>query len=847
MKKKEKIKKYTKIFETLLFITVVINILLFAYKKENILSRANYKILVQESEGSSNYVAYNGSKFPKSGYTFASYECENGGTVTQTSKGVFSYTGDSDSCVLKFDIVNSSCNDDSLYCVLANEAADGIYAGEYTGNGSSSFDNKVYYYKYNSENNNVYFANYCWKMVRTTDTGGVKLLFNGVKNSNGVCDGTTTYDDNGTTTTDTSGIIGKSKFNENSDSLAYVGYMYNTVYNYQSQTPGAYMYGNSFTYSNGTYTLTDTITTSGNATESDLTNHHYTCFNTEGTCTSISYIYYLSETTAYYITLTNGKNINDAINEMLYNADVNANDSALKTTTETWYANNMVNYTQYLEDTVYCNDRSTSDLGGWNPNNDVFSNSFYFSVHDRYITVTANSTTGEDYDFINPDFTCANTNDSFTVSTENGNGKLTYPVGFLTGDEASIAYEEAITDYDTYRDKYLAFYNDEEYSYLKTPVEYWLGSPADFSNYRAYDFAVGFGLPGFGRVDLDHGVRPVISLKPGTEYVDGDGSRNNPYIVGTKKSYTTLNKLQSLNSNIQVNSGTPDFSQIAETDEGVYSAEDDYGTSYYWRGAATTNYIKFGKNSSNQDLYWRIVRINGNGSLRLFYLGDDINDNDYISDVVFNNSDTSNAYLGYMYGDPNGSTFESTHANINSSSAKNALDNWYVSNIQGKTIEEYISDTEFCYDRSIIEENTGNGVGTNVTHYASYTRNYTNKSPSLLCTQKNDRFTVNDVGVGNGNLSKPIGLITLDEILMAGGNYEINEEHFLNGNIYYWTGTPIRFEYSEANVAFLTNEGDFDWVEVNAKKDLVPVINITPEAVSTLTGSGTVSDPFVVH
>ena len=100
MKKKEKIKKYTKLFETLLFITVVINILLFAYKKENILSRANYKILVQESEGSSNYVAYSGRTFPKSRYTFASYECENGGTVTQTSKGVFSYTGDSDSCVL---------------------------------------------------------------------------------------------------------------------------------------------------------------------------------------------------------------------------------------------------------------------------------------------------------------------------------------------------------------------------------------------------------------------------------------------------------------------------------------------------------------------------------------------------------------------------------------------------------------------------------------------------------------------------------------------------------------------------------------------------------------------------
>ena len=249
MKKKEKIKKYTKIFETLLFITVVINILLFAYKKENILSRANYKILVQESEGSSNYVAYNGSKFPTSGYTFASYECENGGTVTQTSKGVFSYTGDSDSCTLKFDISIPTYLEDG-HCTFENDSSGGggnanmsgltlmmknasqgeddeswftdtaenqNQAGVYTRKGTSNDAYPIYYYRgaYGEVNNNLIFNNYCWKIVRTTATGSVRILYNGPAVNN-TCPNQTGSDT----------MIGESPFNESYNDPKYVGYRY---------------------------------------------------------------------------------------------------------------------------------------------------------------------------------------------------------------------------------------------------------------------------------------------------------------------------------------------------------------------------------------------------------------------------------------------------------------------------------------------------------------------------------------------------------------------------------------------------------------------------------------------
>ena len=827
MKKKEKIKKYTKIFETLLFITVVINVLLFAYKKENILSRANYKILVQESEGSSNYVAYNGSKFPKSGYTFASYECENGGTVTQTSKGVFSYTGDSDSCVLKFDISPFSCDDDSLYCVLANEAEDGGLAAKYNGEHADAFDRSgtedIYYFTTPIKNDetqgnqlldkwNVIFGGFCWQMLRTTDTGGVKMIYNGVP-SNGTCNNTGEGQQ-----------IGLSTYNDEGGMLSYVGYMYNTVYERDSYsfTEDSYTFGNSFTYSNGIYTLTDTITVSNDLSKTDLSNHHYTCFNNTGSCSSVNYIVSsvpLVNTGAYYLNLTNGKSIEDAINEMLYADDVNSTNSVVKTVIDAWYQNNLSSYSNYLEDTVFCNDRTIDTYAGWNPNGGNINDlSLYFHNNNAM------------------DLSCTNDTDRF--STLNNKAKLTYPIGLANLPE--FVYINNLIP-------------------LTTGQTYWLMTPGGlyFPNGSLGMFAIySSGRPHTMITENEYGVRPVISLKPGTEYASGDGSKNNPYIVSTSKAQTTLVKLQKLNSNIQVNSGTPDFSQIATTDEGLYSAEDDYGTSYYWRGAATTNYIQFGKNANNEDLYWRIVRINGDGSLRLFYAGTSATATDNIGTSKYNENNDDNAYVGYMYGTSGSSSYESTHENINSSSLKSYLENWYSANLSEKSFEKYISDVIFCNDRV-----STNGYSQQNSYYgSSYPR-----VPSLLCTQVNDKFTKNDVQHGNAKLSYSIGTLTYDEIIFGGANTSnpassSNSNNFLYKPNEYWTMTSRSFTNYDANVGGSTvHFGPAATVytlctnnigipgSVNLNKIVVPVINISQEAVKTLTGAGTSADPFVVH
>ena len=344
---------------------------------------------------------------------------------------------------------------------------------------------------------------------------------------------------------------------------------------------------------------------------------------------------------------------------------------------------------------------------------------------------------------------------------------------------------------------------------------------------------------------------------------------------GSASTASTLQMLQALNPNIQVNSGTPDFSQAATTDEGLYSTQDDYGTSYYWRGAATTNYIQFGKNSSNQDLYWRIIRINGDDSLRLLYAGTSANAQDIIGKSAFSTKNNDNGYLGYMYGNfteptncvivsggvyscSGGSTsYEQATENVNSSTMKIYLENWYQNNFLNKNFEKYISDSEFCYDRVTVTNNTG--YSTKNTAYAPNWR-YSNLAPILTCPQKNDTFTVSDTSIGNGKLTYSIGLLTMDEAMMAGATkeYENDKYYLYKDGVDYYTGSPSRFSFNSFDddidhyrvLFYIEEDGTLlgnDWNITSPTINVVPVINISQEAVATLTGIGTSTDPFVVH
>ena len=374
-------------------------------------------------------------------------------------------------------------------------------AGVYILSGTEKSSNPIYYYRGAVTNNNVLFADFCWKIVRTTETGGIKLVYNGVPASDGSCANTGTA----------SQLSSTSAFNSSYKSPADVGYMYGTRYEYGSQSLSSqsetYLYGNTVTWDGTNYTLNDTYSSSSwtNDKATLATKYHYTCFDSDGSCTSVYYIHYFgNSSTAYYLTLTDGKDIEDAKDEMF----TNTTNSTIKAVIDNWYASNMTDYTDMLEDTVWCNDRTITSGSLAGESVDAGTGYSYFGAYLRNVTNKA------------PSVTCSNTNDSFTVSSSNGNGALTYPVGLLTADEMTMA-GSGNSGYSTS-------------AYLYTGQAQWSLSPSYFSNY----YAGGFYLNSSGQlydtysVSSTYGVRPSVSLIPGTQIVSGDGTTTSPYIMG---------------------------------------------------------------------------------------------------------------------------------------------------------------------------------------------------------------------------------------------------------------------------------------------------------------------------
>lgn len=489
----------------------------------------------------------------------------------------------------------------------------------------------IHYFRGNVDNNNLIFGGFCWKIIRTTETGGVKLLYNGTP-SNGQCVAS------GTATT-----IGTSAYNEltigEHGSLADVGYMYGSMYpteyvklgsEYWANFVGAYqnyfsnsskyfstsyyyassyiaynasngtkafkvsgtttyttiskdmigkytifapgtnyyneelyyvygvdeteqkvyfirftrdnydeangqdlytyfynkalntewVYGNDVTYdsSTGLYTLVDTINLKPINYGDNIsvvngdTKYHYTCMEDGATqCSEVKYVF--SDVEEYmmasYINLSGGKKIEDAVLEMVGESS-NTTNSTVKTAVDTWFANNL-NTTEYLsmiEDTVYCNERNVivnenEDYHrGWSKDG-LSTEHLYYA--NRY---------GKDFD-------SCDVEDSFTVSSSNGNGKLTYPVGLLTAGE--VRYAGALPNSSSV---------DNTNFYIYNGLDNWLLTPSYQNNLYAHmTYLTSRGRIMYHDILETIYVRPVISLRNATYIADGDGSTLNPYII----------------------------------------------------------------------------------------------------------------------------------------------------------------------------------------------------------------------------------------------------------------------------------------------------------------------------
>ncbi len=290
-----------------------------------------------------------------------------------------------------------------------------------------------------------------------------------------------------------------------------------------------------------------------------------------------------------------------------------------------------------------------------------------------------------------------------------------------------------------------------------------------------------------------------------------------------------------------------------KSDKGLYQGTDDYGTTYYYRGNVKNNNVYFA------GYYWQIVRINGDGSIRLIYNGTEKNATGVKQSInnrtyQFNSKYNDPAYVGYMYGDPDATTFAEVHANTNDSTIKAAVDNWYKTNIADKGYSKYISTAVgFCGDRSFYTNNGGSGgdgVQTDKnTFFGAYGRYQANTARFTCPEPARDLYTTTDSSIGNKALTYPAGLITYDEMVFAGmDNRHINKLSWIYSTQHTWTMSPSYFdaasgyahEWMENSAGSLTV-----WWRVHLALGARPVINLKAD-VEISGGMGTNNDPFVV-
>ena len=343
-----------------------------------------------------------------------------------------------------------------------------------------------------------------------------------------------------------------------------------------------------------------------------------------------------------------------------------------------------------------------------------------------------------------------------------------------------------------------------------------------------------------------------------SDYIPHAGSST----AGTMKTTTNLSSVYYIVSATQESFIYKQISSNKNTTEALLaSTEDDYGTSYYFRGTVKNNYVEFANKC------WRVVRINGDGSIKL------VLNNDNTSKTVnpcssannsssaafarysgttytsaFNTGYNDNAYMGFMYGVAGSSDYASTHANTKKSTILKNLELWYTNNLA--SYESKLADTIWCNDKSTVRG--GLGYGTNATSYAAGNRIYDTGQPTLICPNDNNggklsKFTVNDTTNGNGNLTYKIGLLTADELAYAGyaAGFK-NTTTYLQENAtddFWWSLSPSGFDgYSGLYCG--PDSSSLGVSDAGYRRAVRPAISLVSSI--EVTGSGTSENPYKV-
>ena len=327
-------------------------------------------------------------------------------------------------------------------------------------------------------------------------------------------------------------------------------------------------------------------------------------------------------------------------------------------------------------------------------------------------------------------------------------------------------------------------------------------------------------------------------------------------------------------------------SEPSQVTNGLYSMNDEDGVSYYYRGAVTNNNVQFGEYASDyyvyennglyyqslescreanvgyedectqvklanagDKMYWKIVRVNGDGSLRLIYNGTSANPDN--SDLVnsfavgispYNLESNDPKYTGYTYD------------NGTDSFIKKEVDTWYKNTLESSIYDSKVIGGRFCSDSSGYKPASEYDINpilfggdlTDIYMYSSmgdrlanFQKNSPgNNDPTLSCPATEETY--------GGSYRLKAGLITADELTLAGESSYVVGNSYLNpgdSQMWYWSMTPAVFNFGDARVWDEFEVLDRDYVYIGFA--VRPVINVTTDDGFT-SGDGTASSPYKI-
>ena len=458
----------------------------------------------------------------------------------------------------------------------------------------------------------------------------------------------------------------------------------------------------------------------------------------------------------------------------------NGADSTIKGVIDKWYEENMIPYTSSLEDIGWC-----SDLNEVNP-------TMYAPYERNLITYE-------------PSVNCPTEYQMKVSATSMGN-KLKYPVALLTLDEATLAgsgYEN----------------NYSEDAYLNTGQGTWLLSPTHIASgaHPMTSSIYNSGIGGMQPVAAEElGIRPSVSLAPGTEIIQGNGTFQKPYKVFEPESIISKMKEKS-KSDVSIDFGVPEGS-------GIYMIEDTKNKTnpiYYYRGEIENNNVLFA------GLCWKIVRTTETGGIKLIYNGTATGKqcngtNPTIGDSAFNTKYSTTSDVRYIY------------ENGTNSTVKGVVDAWYEANMTSYTKD--LEDTGWCMDLSLYT------TGNNETYYGAFRRNFETFDPSVNCPAEYE-MKVSSTMVGN-KLKYPVAMLTADEATLAGAGYRgFAGYSYLNTESFWWTLSP--FYFLNSGFAFnLSISGTAIQRCVYEIFSVRPSVSLAPGTV-IIEGNGSKQSPYI--